>query len=57
MKLFIREKEKNKENLEFISKVNTAISNLSAAFHLEDSGTIQLQVQDNIEQIFFMAVR
>ena len=55
MKLFIREKEKNKENLEFMSKVNTAISNLSAAFHLEDSGT--LQVQDNIEQIFFMAVR
>jgi hypothetical protein len=57
MKLFIREKEKNKENLEFISKVNTGISNLSAAFHLEDSGTNQLQVQDNIEQIFFMAVR
>ena len=57
MKLFIREKEKNKENLEFLSKLNTAISNLSAAFHLEDSGINQLQVHDNIEQIFFMAVR
>ena len=57
MKLFIREKKKNKENLEFMSKLNTAISNLSSAFHLEDSGPNQLQVHDNIEQIFFMAVR
>ena len=57
MKLFIREKEKNKENLEFLSKVNAAISNLSAAFHLADSRSIQLKVHDDIEQIFFMAVR
>ena len=57
MKLFIREKEKNKENLEFMSKVNTAISNLSSAFHLEDSGPNQVKVKDNIEEIFFMAVR
>ena len=57
MKLFIREKEKNKDNLEFISKVNTGISNLSAAFHLEDYGPNQVKVKDNIEQIFFMAVR
>ena len=52
-----RQKGKNKENSEFISKLNTAIYNLSAAFNLSDYNSNQLQVRDNIELIFYLAVR